>query len=476
MPNFCQLKPFFTSLVKAPSVGARSMLWFQILCVLCGHQVITVLCANDVSPMSDSGKVVWAIINITYKDPVTKETVSYTQEMGKYGNKGKIGPEHGIVVHVRTEDNQTHGCTAPKNKVPPNTRWIALIKRGHCRFHDKVYNAAKVRNASAVIIYNDKEENDLIVISHQVNDVVSIFIKKEDGEKLAALVDNNTRVTMNISVGTKEDQSPNQGVNRTSVLFVSISFIVLMIISLAWLIFYYVQRFRYAHAKERLTRRLTNAAKKAIQKIPVRTLKSGDKETETEYEQCAVCIENYRPHEVVRILPCRHMFHKSCVDPWLLEQRSCPICKTDILKAYGVQVKGLPQDSSTDVEAPATTAEASTGLSGGGPGLVERTESGVQIVRIHPPIVQLHHPSPGHLAEDIVVSHTGGPEREEEEAEDEEEEEERAATKLQSTPSMECLLKNQLDEEDGRKTTEEEGKVQDEEEEEEGEDFPVTKN
>jgi flagellar biogenesis protein FliO len=38
----------------------------------------------------------------------------------------------------------------------------------------------------------------------------------------------------------------------TSVLFVSISFIVLMIISLAWLVFYYVQRFRYLHAKDRL--------------------------------------------------------------------------------------------------------------------------------------------------------------------------------------------------------------------------------
>ena len=36
-------------------------------------------------------------------------------------------------------------------------------------------------------------------------------------------------------------------------LFLSISFIVLMIISLAWLAFYYVQRFRYVHAKDRLS-------------------------------------------------------------------------------------------------------------------------------------------------------------------------------------------------------------------------------
>uniref|UniRef100_A0A0R3SF32 RING-type domain-containing protein n=1 Tax=Hymenolepis diminuta TaxID=6216 RepID=A0A0R3SF32_HYMDI len=30
----------------------------------------------------------------------------------------------------------------------------------------------------------------------------------------------------------------------------------------------------------------------------------------------------------------RHYFHKLCIDPWLLEQRSCPMCKLDILQAY----------------------------------------------------------------------------------------------------------------------------------------------
>ncbi len=34
----------------------------------------------------------------------------------------------------------------------------------------------------------------------------------------------------------------------------------------------------------------------------------------------------------------RHVFHKSCIDPWLLDQRSCPMCKLDILKHYGLMV------------------------------------------------------------------------------------------------------------------------------------------
>lgn len=35
---------------------------------------------------------------------------------------------------------------------------------------------------------------------------------------------------------------------------------------------------------------------------------------------------------------CRHFYHKKCIDPWLLEQRSCPLCKLDILKSCGIML------------------------------------------------------------------------------------------------------------------------------------------
>lgn len=38
------------------------------------------------------------------------------------------------------------------------------------------------------------------------------------------------------------------------------------------------------------------------------------------------------------VFHCRHLFHKSCVDPWLLDHRTCPMCKMNILKALGIPV------------------------------------------------------------------------------------------------------------------------------------------
>ncbi|XP_038077453.1 E3 ubiquitin-protein ligase Zswim2-like [Patiria miniata] len=42
--------------------------------------------------------------------------------------------------------------------------------------------------------------------------------------------------------------------------------------------------------------------------------------------QCRVCLRGYSIGQVLRRLPCRHKFHTSCIDPWLLHQHpTCPV-------------------------------------------------------------------------------------------------------------------------------------------------------
>ncbi|ELU07806.1 hypothetical protein CAPTEDRAFT_193179 [Capitella teleta] len=56
-------------------------------------------------------------------------------------------------------------------------------------------------------------------------------------------------------------------------------------------------------------------------------------------DTCAICLDLYKPKQRLRILPCGHEFHASCVDPWLLSQQTCPLCKCN---AIDEQLLGAP--------------------------------------------------------------------------------------------------------------------------------------
>lgn len=54
-------------------------------------------------------------------------------------------------------------------------------------------------------------------------------------------------------------------------------------------------------------------------------------------ETCAVCIDQFLINDIVRYLPCKHLFHKNCIDQWLLENPTCPICKLNVLEQLGIE-------------------------------------------------------------------------------------------------------------------------------------------
>ena len=46
-----------------------------------------------------------------------------------------------------------------------------------------------------------------------------------------------------------------------------------------------------------------------------------------EEEKCPICLTELEDGEEIKTLPCKHLFHPDCIDPWLHKNSTCPICK-----------------------------------------------------------------------------------------------------------------------------------------------------
>ncbi|XP_061359891.1 uncharacterized protein LOC133303931 isoform X2 [Gastrolobium bilobum] len=67
-----------------------------------------------------------------------------------------------------------------------------------------------------------------------------------------------------------------------------------------------------------------------VESLPVKLYTKLHKHQE-EPVQCYICLVEYEDGDSMRVLPCHHEFHRTCVDKWLKEiHRVCPLCRGDI--------------------------------------------------------------------------------------------------------------------------------------------------
>ena len=47
-------------------------------------------------------------------------------------------------------------------------------------------------------------------------------------------------------------------------------------------------------------------------------------------EECSICLVDFQNVDVVALLNCNHLFHKTCIDEWCARKPDCPNCREKI--------------------------------------------------------------------------------------------------------------------------------------------------
>ncbi|NXI27965.1 RN128 ligase, partial [Sterrhoptilus dennistouni] len=281
---------------------------------------------------------VTASVSLFYYNSTSNRTVFERCECGQYGfNSPLLGAQGVVGIPVSADP---YACDKNTDFSVTEAPWIALIERGNCTFAEKI-QAATRRGAIAAVIYNSqgKGNNTLLMAHPGAEKIVAIMIGNLKGMEILHRIQSGMKVTMVIEVGKKRSLS----MNIFTILFISVSFFIVAAATVGCYVSYSARRLILARAQSREQRRLRARAKKAIEEMQLRTLKEGDKETGPDGDSCVVCFEQYKPNDVMRVLTCNHVFHKTCIDPWLLEHGTCPLCKCDILKVLGVEMDVEPR-------------------------------------------------------------------------------------------------------------------------------------
>lgn len=272
---------------------------------------------------------VWtAYMNITFH--VGHRVLSELGETGVFGRSSTLKRLAGVIV---LPEGKTQNACSPNTSFsrPQNSKtWLALVERGSCTFTQKIKVAVE-KGASGVIIYNfPGTGNQVFPMSHQAfEDVVVVMIGNLKGTEILQLIQKGVHVTVMVEVGRKHIIWMNH---------YFVSFVIVTTATLAYFVFYHIRRLWVARSQNRRWQRLATNLKMAFGQLELRVLKERDKEVGPHGDSCVVCFELYKPNDTVRVLTCKHFFHKNCIDPWILAHGTCPMCKCDILKALGIQV------------------------------------------------------------------------------------------------------------------------------------------
>ena len=137
-----------------------------------------------------------------------------------------------------------------------------------------------------------------------------------------------------------------------SISFGSLLAILLVLCVIRWYLVRRSARQQEAADDAALKKRSAGLDADAIAALPEFLYRKEDGDDEEEEAECAVCLAAMVDGEAARRLPrCMHVFHRGCVDVWLREHSTCPVCRAEVVvRPAGGEPAGKEHVGSTSRE------------------------------------------------------------------------------------------------------------------------------
>lgn len=68
-------------------------------------------------------------------------------------------------------------------------------------------------------------------------------------------------------------------------------------------------------------------------------ISSGSTQKSKSSYSCVICLNNIYDEELVRTLPCWHIYHFKCIDEWVKIKSNCPLCNINLTSIYNQNIQ-----------------------------------------------------------------------------------------------------------------------------------------
>jgi len=230
---------------------------------------------------------------------------------------------------------------------------IVLIERGSCNFVEKAY-LAQLNSAIGVVIGDNVPQDGWIKMGSAGPNgtkvvIPSVAIQYYDFMDLTKLA--NTNLSINSTLDGRGEVYYNPPNAWGDLAWWTLPILGLcMFMSFVYVIRRWCcercqrqQRFNIASRMPLISYRseneidakaTNNRLRTSTEPYQALTNSNGNIPRQVHNESCAICLDDFVEGARIKVLPCKHGFHATCIDPWLNERSDlCPICKTSILTA-----------------------------------------------------------------------------------------------------------------------------------------------